>query len=104
VAASRASASGWPRRTLQPPIGIPLTARKRAIQLDGDGNAVSPSASCTAIQQNPLACASATGTRIDPTPLACPCSAATSGSMSYRCTMNPPAELHDIAIGVGGGG
>src|SRR3954451_1903212 len=87
--ASRASAAGLPRRTLQPPTGIPLTARKRATQLAGGGNAVSPSAIRIAIQPKPLARAS---------------SAATTGSSWSGCTINPPAERQDIGTGGGGTG
>src|SRR3954453_13634666 len=87
--ASRASAAGLPRRTLQPPTGIPLTARKRATQLAGGGSGVSPSAIRLAIQPNPLARAS---------------SAATTGSSWLALTINPPAESQDSGTGGGGGG
>src|SRR4051812_9965897 len=87
--ASRASAAGLPRRTLQPPTGIPLTARKRATQLAGGGSGVSPSAIRIAIQPNPLARAS---------------SAATTGSSWLALTINPPAESQDSGTGGGGGG
>src|SRR3954453_23338208 len=87
--ASRASAAGLPRRTLQPPTGIPLTARKRATQLAGGGSGVSPSAIRLAIQPNPLARAS---------------SAATTGSSWLALTIKPPAESQDSGTGGGGGG
>src|SRR4051794_29738601 len=87
--ASRASAAGLPRRTLQPPTGIPLTARKRATQLAGGGSGVSPSAIRIAIQPNPLARAS---------------SAAPTGSSWLALTINPPAESQDSGTGGGGGG